>query len=215
MHLALRAALGFGWAAAMALSTSSVPIIMARQDKVHHAVEAAAGEGQAELAGLKLSALRSKALEAGVVAHAVDAALDAEDAKTALVGLILAAEGFHTAGTTVTRQEKTNTASEFADEPPFDGPLDLARLPNGMSLAELLPMDELRSKAKAEQATRRRLNENAAQTCFNFAELSFMPPYVRQVQCCSLLTPAYVSTYLNTSLDFAEKPHQILSFRFL
>jgi hypothetical protein len=65
-------------------------LIMARQTEVRQAVEAAAGEGQAELAGLKLTALRDKALATGVAANAVDAALDAEDARAALVGLILA-----------------------------------------------------------------------------------------------------------------------------
>jgi hypothetical protein len=65
-------------------------LIMARQTEVRQAVEAAAGEGQAELAGLKLTALRDKALATGVAANAVDAALDAEDARAALVGLVLA-----------------------------------------------------------------------------------------------------------------------------
>lgn len=68
----------------------------------------------------------------------------------------------------------------------------LLDLTNGKPLAELLPMDELRPKAEAEVAAarrRRRLAEGAGsdhggtgsdgQTCFNFAELSFMPPYVR------------------------------------
>ena len=65
-------------------------LLIARQTEVRQAVETAAGEGQAELAGLKLTALRDKALAAGVAADAVDAALDAEDARAALAGLILA-----------------------------------------------------------------------------------------------------------------------------
>jgi hypothetical protein len=86
----------------------------------------------------------------------------------------------------------TGTADN-SSEPPFGGLIDLTRLPKGMSLAELLPMQELRPKAEAELATRRRLNENAEQKCFNFVEQSFMPPFVRQFRYCSLLTPADLS----------------------
>jgi len=86
-----------------------------------------------------------------------------------------------------------HVAADNSSEPPFGGLIDLTRLPKGMSLAELLPMQELRPKAEAELATRRRLNENAEQKCFNFVEQSFMPPFVRQFRYCSLLTPADLS----------------------
>ena len=52
------------------------------------------------------------------------------------------------------------------------------------SFKEVLPMEELEKKMEVELVARRRLQASGVTaTCFNFAELPFMVPFVRQHQC--------------------------------
>jgi hypothetical protein len=105
--------------------------------------------------------------------------------------LVLASSaGSSTAGISSSIREKQATIASQTSEIAgmhSSGPIDITSLKKGMSLTDMLPMSELRPKADAELATRRRLQDDE-QPCYNFGDLSFMPPYVRRpVLTCNIV----------------------------